>query len=93
VTITHPFHPLSGQRLQVLYTKWVASTRMYVAGTGQRGLAIPESWTDRIPPSPAAGGATPQLLDPRVLDDLVHLMEILKKSLTTKEKRGNFLPA
>ena len=54
VVITHPFHPLSGQRLEVLFVKRRGADRVFVCagGVGVR-VTVPRSWTDRgEPPGP-----------------------------------------
>lgn len=54
VVVTHPFHPLTGQRLEVLYTKARGGKRVLVCSGGVSGLiTLPLSWTDR--------GGQPQL--------------------------------
>jgi hypothetical protein len=51
VVVTHPFHPLSGQQLQVLYVKRRAGTTVFVCSGGVSGQAtVPASWTDRGAP-------------------------------------------
>jgi hypothetical protein len=54
VVVTHPFHPLTGQRLEVLYVKLRAGERVFVCAGGVSGLiTVPLSWTDRgDPPQP-----------------------------------------
>jgi len=48
VVVTHPFHPLRGQRLEVLYTKARGGTRVFVCSGGVSGLiTLPLLWTDR----------------------------------------------
>jgi hypothetical protein len=48
VVVTHPFHPLSGQRLEVLYAKARGAERVLVCSGGVSGLiTLPVSWTDR----------------------------------------------
>src|ERR1035437_6091894 len=53
VVVTHPFHPLNGQRLEVLYAKRRAAEMVFVCSGGFSGqITLPESWTDRgDPPS------------------------------------------
>jgi hypothetical protein len=54
VVVTHPFHPLSGQRLEVLYVKRRGDGSVLVCAGGVGGLVtLPRSWTDRGDP-PAA---------------------------------------
>jgi hypothetical protein len=71
LTITHPFHPLVGQRLPVLFTKKRAAAVVFVCEGGLAGRAtvtLAASWTDRGPAS-----ATHRLLleGLMVLDTLV----------------------
>jgi hypothetical protein len=49
--VTHPFHPLAGQRLVVLLERRRASTGLvYVCEGGPRGrVTLPVAWTDRAP--------------------------------------------
>jgi Family of unknown function (DUF5372) len=48
VVVTHPFHPLRGQRLEVLYTKARGGKRVFVCSGGVSGLiTLPLLWTDR----------------------------------------------
>jgi hypothetical protein len=48
VVVTHPFHPLTGQRLEVLFVKRRAGATVLVcAGGGSGSVTLPESWTDR----------------------------------------------
>jgi len=48
VIVTHPFHPLKGQRLEVLYAKRRAGDMVFVCAGGVSGqITLPQSWTDR----------------------------------------------
>ena len=50
--VTHPFHPLVGRRLEVLYVRREAAGRMYVCdGGGGRNVKLDEAATDRGPGS------------------------------------------
>jgi hypothetical protein len=52
VVVTHPFHPLSGQRLEVLYLKRRGQDTVVVCSGGVSGLiTLPLGWTDRGEPS------------------------------------------
>ncbi|MDT5106172.1 MAG: hypothetical protein QOI25_3685, partial [Mycobacterium sp.] len=54
VLITHPFHALSGQRLEVLFVKRRGADSVFVCSGGVSGqMTVPRSWTDR--------GESPQL--------------------------------
>ena len=46
--MTHPFHPLVGQRVPILFTRRRASVRIYVCEGGPLGsVTLPEDFTDR----------------------------------------------
>jgi hypothetical protein len=48
--VTHPFHPLVGQRVEVLYVRREAAGQMYVCdGGGGRNVKLDEAATDRGP--------------------------------------------
>jgi hypothetical protein len=48
LVVTHPFHPLVGQRLEVLYVRREAAGRMYVCDVGNgRNVKLDEAGTDR----------------------------------------------
>ena len=50
LVVTHPFHPLRGERLEVLYVRREASGRVYVCDGGRfGGVSLPEAATDRGP--------------------------------------------
>jgi hypothetical protein len=50
LVVTHPFHPLSGQRLEVLLESRGRAGRVYLCDGGRLGsVALPEDATDRGP--------------------------------------------
>jgi hypothetical protein len=50
LVVTHPFHPLFGQRLDVLYARRHGASRLYVCDGGSLGgVGLPEEATDRGP--------------------------------------------
>jgi hypothetical protein len=54
VVVTHPFHPLKGERLEVLYSKKRGADTVFVCSGGVSGqITLPLAWTDRGEP-PAA---------------------------------------
>ena len=69
-TITHPFHPLRGQRLEVLKTRRAGGIDTLLLRHAERGsYAIARDWTDwslcepeRLPGEPAARLDAPSLL-------------------------------
>ncbi len=52
--ITHPFHPLNGQRLVVLFTQRKRTGLYFVCEVeGRRRVTVAQEWTDRgVPASP-----------------------------------------
>jgi hypothetical protein len=51
VIVTHPFHPLKGQRLEVLYAKRRGTDTVFVCAGGVGGqITLPQAWTDRGEP-------------------------------------------
>ena len=70
--VTHPFHPLRGQRLAVLYERRWADGRLFVCEGGPLGtIGIPEDATDRAPER----ASTP--LTAEVLAALVELVALI----------------
>ena len=52
VTVTHPFHPLAGQRLRVLFERKLADGLAVSCEGGPLGsLMVPLAWTDRGVPA------------------------------------------
>ena len=52
VVVAHPFHALSGQRLEVLFVKRRGPDTVFVCSGGVSGqMTLPRSWTDRGEPS------------------------------------------
>ena len=52
MTVLHPFHPLSGQRLRVLFERKVAGGLAVSCEGGPLGsLLVPLAWTDRGVPA------------------------------------------
>ena len=73
VVITHPFHPLRGQRVEVLFSRRRGGQVVLAcesAGLGR--VTVFESWTGRVA-SPAGGRLSAEGL--AALDTLARLME------------------
>ncbi|WP_398928490.1 DUF5372 family protein [Streptomyces sp. Ag109_O5-1] len=48
--VTHPFHPLAGRRLVVLFIKRRAGAVVFVCASDiSRSVTLPREWTDRAP--------------------------------------------
>jgi Family of unknown function (DUF5372) len=60
--VVHPFHPLVGQRLPVLFERRLGAGRVYICEGGPLGtLTLPEDFTDRSLP-PATRPLTAEIL-------------------------------
>ena len=51
LVVTHPFHPLVGEELPVLFTARMKGVLVFVCEIdgGKRRTSLPQSWTDRGP--------------------------------------------
>jgi hypothetical protein len=75
LVVTHPFHPLRGERLDVLYVRRFPTGRVYVcAGGDGRNVALDEAATDRGP------GPAERALTFDLLVELVVVLATLRKS-------------
>ncbi len=62
LVVTHPFHPLTGEQLPVLFVRRFAGSRVYVCEGGPLGsVSLPEDATDRGG-EPASGPLTVEVL-------------------------------
>ena len=80
--IRHPFHPLRGQRFEVLKKRRVAGIDMLILRELERGsFSIAREWTDWADPSRSESPESPpRKLDAPSLFELVTLLEDLTKS-------------
>ena len=79
--ITHPFHPLVGQRFAILKVRKIAGQDVLSLYDEKRGsLTMPRAWTDQAEPSPYMGlpGPAPRL-DVRCLLKLHQLVRATSK--------------
>ena len=79
--ITHPFHPLVGQRFAILKVRKIAGQDVLSLFDETRGsLTMPRAWTDQAEPSPYAGLPEPApRLDVRCLLKLHELIRASSK--------------
>jgi hypothetical protein len=84
--IRHPFHPLRGQRFQVLKARRIAGIDTLLLRELERGsFSIVREWTDWADPSPYCSlGLPPRRLDAGSLCELATLLE----QLTVPEQKG-----
>lgn len=80
--IRHPFHPLRGQRFEVLKKRRVAGVDTLILRELERGsFSVAREWTDWADPTLCDSlGLSPQLLDAQSLLELVTLLEVLTQS-------------
>jgi hypothetical protein len=84
--IRHPFHPLRGQRFEVLKTRRIAGVDTLILREMERGsFSVAREWTDwaDLPLSDSLGIPT-RRLDARLLLELATLLELL----TNSKQRG-----
>ena len=83
--VTHPFHPLSGQRVSILFERvyrYPRLGRVYICDGGELGnMTLLEDYTNRG----ALAAARPLTAD--VLADLAAVIAALRNTLTTPERR------
>ena len=80
--IRHPFHPLRGQRFEVLKKRRVAGVDTLILRELERGsFSVAREWTDWADPTLSDSlGLPPQRLDAQSLLELVSLLEVLTNS-------------
>ena len=83
VMITHPFQPLVGQRVTVLFTTRRGGVRMLTCRSGSRQVTVAESWTDR--------GSEPQRqrLSVEGLQELLDLVTALRQRQVAATSGGS----
>ncbi len=80
--IRHPFHPLRGQRFEVLKKRRIGGVDTLILREMQRGsFSVAREWTDWAdPPVYDLLSLPPQRLDAGLLFELVTLLEQLSRS-------------
>jgi uncharacterized protein YbbK (DUF523 family) len=87
VQVTHPFHPLRGQRFEIRNRKrWRGEELFTVCPEGLAPLSIPRDWTNlREPNHYEIAGIIQPPVSFEALDCLADLVEVLKQK-TLKSK-------
>ena len=77
--IRHPFHPLRGQRFEVLKKRRIAGVDTLILRELKRGsFSVAREWTDWADPSLSDSlGCPPRRLDAQSLLELAGLLEVL----------------
>jgi hypothetical protein len=79
--VTHPFHPLAGQQVAILFhRRYKAIGLVYICDGGSLGnVTLPEAFTDR--------GSPPETspLTREILADLARIVSLLRKELDSQE--------
>jgi hypothetical protein len=85
-TVTHPFHPLVGQRFDLVVERiaW-GEARVFFLEPGSGKLkSLPTAWTSRAAPDPflhlAAGRTILRLVDLRALAELLHELRGIERA-------------
>src|SRR4051794_35229904 len=74
LVVTHPFHPLKGQRLNILFERKRPEGLLYVCEGGPLGtIGLPAAWTSLSEPS------AERPLTIEILGELAALVTALKK--------------
>lgn len=88
--VTHPFHPLAGQRISILFERTYRDPtrgRVYVCEAGPLGtVTLPEHFTDRG----AAPATSPLTADGLI--DLAVVVAALRHRLTGHEEGTSLVP-
>jgi hypothetical protein len=90
--IRHPFHPLRGQRFEVLKKRRIAGVDTLIVRELERGsFSVAREWTDWADPSPSDSlDQAARRLDAQALFELVALLEGLAKKTETKGLKNVF---
>jgi hypothetical protein len=86
--IRHPFHPLRGQRFEVLKKRRISGVDTLILRELERGtFSVAREWTDWADPSSYdLLGLLPQRLEANALFELVTLLEQLAGSQSDNKK-------
>jgi hypothetical protein len=83
-TITHPFHPFRGQKIQILKSKCISGIETIIVKHKTRGsFAVPFDWTDLKEPEISN---TPNASSPIL--SFAHLLDLVALVENIKPKRG-----
>jgi Family of unknown function (DUF5372) len=85
LVITHPFHPLNGQRLVVLFTQRKRTGLYFVCEVeGRRPVTVAQEWTDRGVPASPDRLAVEGLTAARALVNAIDTVKVEQRSGVTR---------
>jgi uncharacterized protein DUF5372 len=89
VTVTHPFHPLHGKKVELVHHPRKPTSKLRVKGPEGKTFYIPRDWTD----FEAQQGRPPQaapdrLLDIRGLRAVAAVISSIKAESSSPERKG-----
>lgn len=85
VTVTHPFHPLRGQKLELVKVPRKANSKLTVRHPEGRAFRIPRDWTDLETQQAKPSQAPPdRLLDINGLCTLAKIISNIKAQALTE---------
>ena len=95
MTVTHPFHPYSGQQGECIARRGNrAGKRWLLRFADGQICSVPPQWTDATPPGPEAvagvGLALCSLADLLELSELVALLISQRSATGPKRRKGNY---
>ena len=76
--MTHPFHPLKGQRLPWLKRRVLDGVPFVQLRVGEDSISLPEEWTDAGHSAGTSVSSTASILSPKALADLIDLITRMK---------------
>ena len=80
VTITHPYHPWSGQQVEIIYVRRGVDPDLLVQRPDGRHVIVAMSWTDYAsPPGDKLRASPPHLLDVSGLRQMACLIDRIRQ--------------
>jgi len=92
LVITHPFHPLKGQHLTVLFTQHKRTGLFFVCEVEGRRVTVAQEWTDRGVPASTDRLAVEGLTAARELVDAIGPATVGKRTGETHTEKDGRRP-
>ncbi len=85
--VTHPFHPLSGQRLVCVGKRYnMYGSRLLLRVDGESICSVPPQWTDAVAPDPEIVLGKSRTL--ARVSDFIGLAELTSQLIAEKERES-----